>query len=557
MKTNEPIYTICKYSPLELLSGFGLKTERLDPNPASFSCAESCGHPNLCGYGKAVLEEVLTRNIRCLLLVDCCDVCRRIYDILLNRGGMEYLYLLPLPHKNGPGEITRMERELRRLNSELRQATDRESDLPLALDAWREGCQTEVLPAPHILLTGAHGGSSLLRTVKARSILPVVDETCTGNRRLLPPPELLDKDTFFYAYAQALLCQEKPCMRMQFHGEGQNPNAVGVICHTMKFCDYYGFRYAAMKKEMKVPSLKIETDATPQSSGQLYTRLDAFFETIQPRQKTEAVKVVANYVAGVDSGSASTDAVILDREKHIVGSAVLPTGAGAAAGAQRALDEALQQAGLNLDDLAVVVTTGYGRKTVGTGNTSVTEITCHAKGAHHLYPRARTVIDIGGQDSKVICLDGNGNVTNFVMNDKCAAGTGRFLENMARTLQLSLSEMSELGLRWKKDVTISSMCTVFAESEVVSLVAANTETADIIYGLNQAVANKTASLVRRVHGEAPYIMSGGVAKNHGVVKALEEAVNAEIYVPQQAQICGALGAALIAWEEIQYGESER
>ena len=139
------------------------------------------------------------------------------------------------------------------------------------------------------------------------------------------------------------------------------------------------------------------------------------------------------------------------------------------------------------------------------------------------------------------------------MNDKCAAGTGRFLENMARTLQLSLSEMSEFGLLWNKDVTISSMCTVFAESEVVSLVAANTETADIIHGLNQAVASKTASLVRRVHGEAPYIMSGGVAKNHGVVKALEEALNAEIYVPQQAQICGALGAALIAWEEIQYG----
>ena len=117
--------------------------------------------------------------------------------------------------------------------------------------------------------------------------------------------------------------------------------------------------------------------------------------------------------------------------------------------------------------------------------------------------------------------------------------------------------MSELGLRWKKDVTISSMCTVFAESEVVSLVAANTETTDIIHGLNQAVANKTASLVRRIHGEAPYIMSGGVAKNRGVVKALEEALNAEIYVPQQAQICGALGAALIAWEEVQYGQSER
>lgn len=557
MKRNEPIYTICKYSPLELLSGFSLKTERLDPTPISFSCAESCGHPNLCGYGKAVLEEVLSRDIRCLLLVDCCDVCRRIYDILLNRGGMKFLYLLPLPHKNGSGEITRMERELRRLSDALCQMTGREFDLPLALDAWRRACQAEVLSTPHILLTGAHGGSSLLRTVQARSNLPIVDETCTGNRGLLQPPDLPDRDMFFRTYAQALLCQEKPCMRMQFREEGQNPNAVGVICHTMKFCDYYGFRYAAMKKKWKVPTLKIETDATPQSSGQLHTRLDAFFETIQPRKKVEVAKGVVNYVAGVDSGSASTDAVILDGEKRIVASTVLPTGAGAAAGVQKALNEVLRQAGLNVEDLAAIVATGYGRETVGTGNTSVTEITCHAKGAHHLFPQARTVIDIGGQDSKVICLDGNGNVTNFVMNDKCAAGTGRFLENMARTLQLSLDEMSELGLRWKKDVTISSMCTVFAESEVVSLVAANTETTDIIHGLNQAVANKTASLVRRIHGEAPYIMSGGVAKNRGVVKALEEALNAEIYVPQQAQICGALGAALIAWEEVQYGQSER
>ena len=295
-----------------MLSGFSLKTERLDPTPISFSCAESCGHPNLCGYGKAVLEEVLSRDIRCLLLVDCCDVCRRIYDILLNRGGMKFLYLLPLPHKNGSGEITRTERELRRLSDALCQMTGREFDLPLALDAWRRACQAEVLSTPHILLTGAHGGSSLLRTVQARSNLPIVDETCTGNRGLLQPPDLPDRDMFFRTYAQALLCQEKPCMRMQFREEGQNPNAVGVICHTMKFCDYYGFRYAAMKKKWKVPTLKIETDATPQSSGQLHTRLDAFFETIQPRKKVEVAKGVVNYVAGVDSGSASTDAVILD-----------------------------------------------------------------------------------------------------------------------------------------------------------------------------------------------------------------------------------------------------
>ena len=177
--------------------------------------------------------------------------------------------------------------------------------------------------------------------------------------------------------------------------------------------------------------------------------------------------------AGIDSGSTSTDVVIIDRDKNIIAQSILPTGAGAAAGADRALDEALAQAGLSRSDINATVTTGYGRTAVGLGDQSITEITCHAKGAYFLDPSVRTIIDIGGQDSKVIRLDENGNVTNFVMNDKCAAGTGRFLELMARTLELSLDDMSRLGLEWKEDVTISSMCTVFAESEVVSLIAEN------------------------------------------------------------------------------------
>ena len=197
-------------------------------------------------------------------------------------------------------------------------------------------------------------------------------------------------------------------------------------------------------------------------------------------------------------------------------------------------------------DIDAVITTGYGRETIGASDASVTEITCHARGAHFLCPNARTVIDIGGQDSKVIRIDENGAVVNFVMNDKCAAGTGRFLEMMARTLELSMSEMSELGLRWKKDVTISSMCTVFAESEVVSLIAENTPPEDIIHGLNMAVAGKTVSLAKRLGGVPDYVMTGGVAQNRGVVKALEEKLGAPIAVPKEAQLCGALGAALIA-----------
>ena len=198
-----------------------------------------------------------------------------------------------------------------------------------------------------------------------------------------------------------------------------------------------------------------------------------------------------------------------------------------------------------------MVTTGYGRTAIQDGDKSITEITCHARGAHFLDPSVRTVIDIGGQDSKVIRLDEQGNVVNFVMNDKCAAGTGRFLEMMARTLGLSLEEMSTRGLEWKENVVISSMCTVFAESEVVSLVAQNKDVADIIHGLNVSVASKVGALAARLGKKNPgeYMMTGGVAKNKGIIQALEEKLGAKLYICDEAQLCGALGAALFAYEK--------
>ena len=541
------IYYVCKYTPLELLEGYGIPAERLDPAPASFECADSCAHPNLCGYGKAVLEEVFDKGIDSLLLADCCDVCRRIYDVLLNRGNMKFLFLFSLPHKNGNAEVALMKKELHRFSAALEKNFGCLLNEENAFAAWKKSTRDKNLKEPHILLTGAHGGKVLLKTIRERMLLPVVDGTCTGNRRLPVPT---GKD-FYSDYADALLNQEHPCMRMQFRREESHADASGIICHTVKFCDYYGFAYRHRRENSEVPLLKIETDTTPLSSGQLHTRLDAFYETIQAECCISSGKKKVRYAAGVDSGSASTDAVILDRERRIIGSAILPTGAGAASGAKKALDTALAQAGLQMSDLDAIVTTGYGRETVGVSDISVTEITCHAKGAHFLYPKARTVIDIGGQDSKVIRIDDSGAVINFVMNDKCAAGTGRFLDMMARTMELSLSDMSEMGLHWKKEVAISSMCTVFAESEVVSLIAQNTPAEDIIHGLNMAVAGKTVSLVHRLGGEPSYMMTGGVAQNKGVVKALEEKLGEHIYVSKEAQLCGALGAALIALDRGQ------
>ena len=315
---------------------------------------------------------------------------------------------------------------------------------------------------------------------------------------------------------------------------------VGIVYHTVQFCDYYAPGLTA-PEQFHLPVLKIETDCSRQTftsgGGQLSTRLGAFAESLNAVPDTEnkeapAMNTNAQYAAGIDSGSASTDAVILDRSGKICGWAIVPTGAGAATGARQALEQALTMAGIAESDLGSKVYTGYGREFLGDDGAAVTEITCHARGAHHLDPAVRTVIDIGGQDSKVIRLSESGAVETFAMNDKCAAGTGRFLEMMARTLQMKLPEMSELGLDWHNDVTISSMCTVFAESEVVSLIARSTAPADIIHGLNKSVAGKTAALARRTGGVAPFMMK------------------APVEVSEYSQLCGSLGAALFALEKM-------
>jgi predicted CoA-substrate-specific enzyme activase len=548
------IYYVCKYTPLELFAGFGTECRLLDVTPESFDCADECAHPNLCGYGKSVLESA--GELPALILTDCCDVMRRVYDVLQSRGGPKFLYFLPLPHRSGTAAGP-FAGELERLMKQWGAYTGRRFDPDLARAAWERGRQAAeeaAVTEPHVCVTGAHGGHLLLDAVRARISMPVTDATCTG-RRELPPCGTGD---FLPEYAPALLAQARPCMRMlDSRGIPEEPGTAGVICHTVKFCDYYGFACRDFKERKETPVLKIETDCTAQSTGQLRTRLDAFAETLGARNVSGVMAESAavggqtpsggtRYAAGVDSGSTSTDAVVLNESGQILGTAILPTGAGAAACAERALEQALCQAGVTRDALSGLVATGYGRETTGLSGGSVTEITCHARGAHFLYPAARTVIDIGGQDSKVIRVDAAGNVVNFIMNDKCAAGTGRFLEMMARTLELSLPEMSALGLKWKHEVVISSMCTVFAESEVVSLVAQNTPASDIIHGLNRAVAGKTVALARRLGGEPAYIMTGGVARNQGVVRALEEKLGAPVFVPDAAQLCGAIGAALLA-----------
>ncbi|MCK5542113.1 MAG: 2-hydroxyglutaryl-CoA dehydratase, partial [Desulfobacterales bacterium] len=203
-------------------------------------------------------------------------------------------------------------------------------------------------------------------------------------------------------------------------------------------------------------------------------------------------------------------------------------------------------------DISSIISTGYGRTRVKERNGAVTEITCHAKGIKHMIPETRILIDIGGQDSKAMKLDQDGKVVDFAMNDKCAAGTGRFLEAMARALEVDINDLGDLDKGSTSDLTLSSMCTVFAESEVVSLIASGTEQREIAKGLNKAIAARTSSLVKRIAKNIDGLtvsMSGGVARNKGVVKAVAESMKIEkVHTPEMPDIIGALGAAIIAFE---------
>ena len=259
------------------------------------------------------------------------------------------------------------------------------------------------------------------------------------------------------------------------------------------------------------------------------------------------------YYLGLDVGSLSCDAVVVDAGGAVLASSVVPTGARNREAIERARANVLAAAGLGPGDLKGTVSTGYGRDRVDGRIAAVTEITCHARGIRALVPGAKVLIDVGGQDSKAIRLDPAGAVIDFAMNDKCAAGTGRFLEVMARALEVDLDALSMLDLGATGNLTLSSMCTVFAESEVVSLIAEGAEVREIAAGLNRAVARRVQGLVTRVAPDLAGLtvaMSGGVAYNSGVVRALEAVLESRIVVPASPDTVGALGAALIARDRV-------
>jgi predicted CoA-substrate-specific enzyme activase len=255
------------------------------------------------------------------------------------------------------------------------------------------------------------------------------------------------------------------------------------------------------------------------------------------------------YFAGIDVGSTMTKVVILNG--GVIASIIGPTGPEQRRLANKVMEEALKKAAISIQTITYIVSTGYGRINVPFADKQFTEITCHAKGIISLFPKAKIIIDIGGQDVKGIKIDEGGKIIDFVMNDKCAAGSGRFIEVIADTLGVSLEKVGDLSMQSKNPVKISNICTIWAQQEVAASLADGVLMTDLLAGVHQSLADRIMRMVNRLRVEGAVIVTGGGAKNRGLLKALSEQLGREIQVPEEPLITGALGAALLGKEMVE------
>ncbi len=551
---------ICKYAPIEIFESMGAEMKRIEPEVASFSQADMKMHPNVCSFAKGVLEDVLSQDYEGVILTTCCDSIRRLYDVLKAQFPDRFIYMLDTPRITKDAGIQLYEKRIREMIRAYEEFSGNTFDEARFLRLLREKkAQAEPASAPgkgrlSVGIAGARANENIRKILDEHGVRVAFDLTCTGLDRKI----LVEENQVMTGYVRGLLSQF-PCMRMEeAAGRDQliaryGDSADGIIYHTVQFCDNYSYEYAWLKGVISRPLLLLETDYTKQSYGQILTRIEAFLESLRPEPELTAKKTGGSdtmYVLGIDSGSTSTNAVIMDQDRNIKSFAVVRTGAKSGQSARKILEEVLKQADLKREDLSRIVSTGYGRVSIPFADENVTEISCHGKGAHYFNPKVRTILDIGGQDSKAIHLNEHGEVTDFVMNDKCAAGTGRFLEMIARTLEMEIGDLGPAALQSTENIEITSMCSVFAESEVISLIAQNKEKADIANGVCHSIASKSYSLLKRVGLEPEFMMTGGVAKNPGVVRAVEEKIGARLYICPEPEIVGAVGAALYALEQV-------
>ncbi len=588
----------CTYVPVEIIKAAGLTPQRNIGDEPILAEAEAYLYRNLCSFSRQgfdrVFNELKNDENSIAIYALSCDSGKRSAEVLKfffkNR-----IKILDVPRNPSERAVKRFAERLRNLGEDLgisekdlEDAIKWSRNIRLKIKNFLKNYEKERVPkwsqfqevlnriwemepeelsnelrqieffkpdAKIIVAGGLIDKKNLFEFLEGMNTAGI-NESCGGIRQFLVEIETATDP--YWALAEAYL-KRVPCARFVRFGERfdlirelmSNYRVHGIIYHSIKFCEFYATEAAIVSRKLEgFPVLFIETDYSSLSVGQVRTRVEAFVESILRKRKPQILTKKPDYFVGIDSGSTSTNMVILDRKAKIIGFKTVPTGASSLKASERVFEELTDELKIDRDSIGYIVATGYGRIVIPFANEVITEISCHAKGAHHIFPDVRTIIDIGGQDSKVIKVNERGEVVKFVMNDKCAAGTGRFLEVMSRVLQVPLEKMGEVSIKASEVVPITSICTVFAESEVISLIADGKSVEGILAGVHSSVASRVVSMLERIGKEPEFAMTGGVARNIGVVKAIENRLGRKLRIYKNPEIVGALGAALFAYEAI-------
>ncbi|AEH51514.1 acyl-CoA dehydratase activase [Pseudothermotoga thermarum] len=525
-------------------------------------------HPNVCSFCRRTIADLPKDAV--LFWIDSCDSMRRSVDFLTKTHSVFTLHLPTVVNQHSKEKLKKdLEVVLLKLEKFFGKKVSREKLLEVQKKLYEDIEKLEqavyqfrfeeakvlyeritgskyVGPMKNhgkpLIVLGSPVDENFIRIVEENKVLPI-NATCSGPLVLFSQLEYT-KDPF-ENIALRLLGQRLFCARSlqerqtEWIFEKFKTNL--AVIHTVKFCDFYWFDEMQLKS-LNVKFVTVENDFS-MNHQQIKTRLEALIEMEKGIERRESK---TKYYVGIDSGSTTTKIAVLDENKNLLYKEVVKTGAYPVKVATMLFEKVLSKLKISREE-AFVVATGYGRSLLDFADLQVTEITCHAKGVREIFPNVKTIIDIGGQDSKVIKLE-DGQVKDFVMNDKCAAGTGRFLEVMAHTLEVPIEKIGEVALFAKENLSISSVCTVFAESEVISLRSSGHKVEDILKAVHMAIAKRLIAMYGRVNGESPVVLTGGVAKNIAIKKCLEELLNTSIQVPQDPTVTGALGAAVIGLE---------
>jgi predicted CoA-substrate-specific enzyme activase len=572
-----PIF--CSLVPREIYELAGLVPREivLDDWPRGTGAYQCVLHDNICSYAK-VLFELLTDAARPYPLVvvpNSCDAMRRLHDVLCRETPAERAFLLDVPHDDTASSVRYLASQYASLLERLgvtasnfaaarERATATEEAGSVESDCVGTARATAAaVPAtrPGVGIAGSVYPSAVFREVLCAAGADVAVLRRCGMR--LPPTDAQGRQLCesasvaeFCERLAARYLQSAVCPRMVgeafvrfLASEIATRQLAGLVVPVLKFCDTYHLAVERLKARLPggFPVLLVEGEVTAGFAEQTVTRLEAFMEQLkrEPRGRTEGTG--GRCAVGVDVGSTLVKAVLVDAKMEILHTHVRGTTGRVAESSEQAVAQVLAAAGLDRGQVSAFGVTGYGRKAVA-ADTTATEICTHARGVNRFFPARATVIDVGGQDSKVILVDARGAVVRFTMNDKCAAGTGRFIEATIRALDLDFERFAALSLAATREVPVTSMCSVFAESEVISLTARGEPLSGIARGIHASIARRLAGMVRRVEGQPPFVITGGASQDRGLVRELGRELGAEVTVLEYSPYAGAIGAAILALE---------